>query len=188
MCNTCRTTSVWPCDCSLSQYGNMPICISWNLDIPRSLNSRDSFPRTFENRAQISCRPGPILSLPTISFELHAKMADEIDLEKNKFSPIFGTSEAPWPWPWSWIGQGHTNMHNTCRTTSMPDHVTVASHSTETWPFEFREISTFHKVLTPMIAFLEGHSKIGLRHAVDWVPYYHYQPLLLSSTRKWRSR
>jgi len=28
-------------------------------------------------------------------------------------------------------GQGHTNIHNTCRTTSIPNHVTVASRSTE---------------------------------------------------------
>jgi len=29
----------------------------------------------------MSCSPGPILSPSTISFELHAKMAEEIDLE-----------------------------------------------------------------------------------------------------------
>ena len=47
------------------------------------MNSRDSFPRRkFENLAQTSCRSGPILSLPTISFELHAKMVAEIDLKK----------------------------------------------------------------------------------------------------------
>jgi len=28
-------------------------------------------------------------------------------------------------------GQGHISMHNTCKTTSMPDHVTVASRSME---------------------------------------------------------
>jgi len=31
-------------------------------------------------------------------------------------------------------------------TTSKPEHVTVASRSTEIWPFEFRESSTLHKV------------------------------------------
>jgi len=30
-------------------------------------------------------KPGPILSLPTISFNLHAKMAEEIELEKCNF-------------------------------------------------------------------------------------------------------
>jgi len=28
-------------------------------------------------------------------------------------------------------GQGHTNIHSTCRTTSVPNHVTVSSRSTE---------------------------------------------------------
>ena len=60
-------------------------------------------------------------------------------------------------------------MHNTCRTTSMSDHVTVASHSREIQPFEFREISTFREVGTPVIAFLEENLKIGLK-AVDQVP------------------
>jgi len=64
----------------------MAIWISWNIDILRSLNSRDSFPISkFENRAQLSCRSGAILSLPSISFELHAKTATEIDPEKCNF-------------------------------------------------------------------------------------------------------
>jgi len=44
-----------------------------------------------KNRAQTSCSPGPILSPSTISFELHAKMAEEIDLEKCNFRN-FGSS------------------------------------------------------------------------------------------------
>ena len=48
------------------------------------MNSRDSFPRwKFKNRAPT--RP------PTISFELHAEMAEEIDLEKCTFRN-FGSS------------------------------------------------------------------------------------------------
>ena len=43
-------------------------------------------------------------------------------------------------------GQGHINVRNTCKTTSAPNHVTVASRSTEIWPFEFREISTFGEI------------------------------------------
>ena len=35
------------------------------------------------------------------------------------------------------LGQGHINIHSTCRTTCRPNHVTVALHSTEIWPFEF---------------------------------------------------
>jgi len=50
------------------------------------LNSRDSFPgRKFKNRAPTSCSPGPVLSPPTITFELHAKTVEEIDLEKCTF-------------------------------------------------------------------------------------------------------
>jgi len=43
-------------------------------------------------------------------------------------------------------GQGHINIHSTSRNTSLPNHVTVASRSTEIWPFEFREISTLDEV------------------------------------------
>jgi len=72
-----------PCDCSIMHYRNMAIWISWNINNWRSLNSRDSFPtRKFKNWALISCSPGLILSSSTISFELHAKTTEEIDLEK----------------------------------------------------------------------------------------------------------
>jgi len=43
-------------------------------------------------------------------------------------------------------GQGHTNIHSTYRTTSMPKHVTVASRTTEMRPFDFREIWTNDEV------------------------------------------
>ena len=43
-------------------------------------------------------------------------------------------------------GQGHTNIHSTCRYTSRPNHVTVALHSTEIWPFEFRQILILDEV------------------------------------------
>jgi len=56
------------------------------------LNSRDSFPRwKFKNRAPTSCSPGPILWPLTISFQLHAKMTEEIDLEQCIFRN-FGSS------------------------------------------------------------------------------------------------
>ena len=75
-----------PSDCSVTHYRNMAIWISWNIDIPRSLNSRDSFlKRKFDNRARASCRLGPVLSRSTISFELHAKMVEQIDIEKCNF-------------------------------------------------------------------------------------------------------
>jgi len=66
--------------------------MSWNIDIPWSLNSHDSFPRwKFKNRAPTSCSPGRILWQTTISFELHAEMAEEIDIEKCTFRN-FGSS------------------------------------------------------------------------------------------------
>jgi len=43
-------------------------------------------------------------------------------------------------------GQGHVNTYSTCGTISVPNHVTVVSRSTEIWPFEFHEISTFGEV------------------------------------------
>jgi len=79
-------------DCSLTQYRNMAIWISWKIDILRSLNSRDSFPgRKLKNQAPTSCSPGPILSSSTISFELHTKTAEEINVEKCNFHN-FGSS------------------------------------------------------------------------------------------------
>jgi len=43
-------------------------------------------------------------------------------------------------------GQGHINVRNTYKTANAPNHVTVASRSTEIWPFQFREISTFDEI------------------------------------------
>jgi len=75
-----------PCDCSITHYPNMAVSMSWNNDTRQSLNCPDSFPRRkFKNRAPASCSTGPILWPPTISFELHAKTAEEIDLEKCTF-------------------------------------------------------------------------------------------------------
>jgi len=37
--------------------------------------------KKFQNRAPKRCRPGVVLSPATISFELHAKVAEEIELE-----------------------------------------------------------------------------------------------------------
>jgi len=44
------------------------------------------------------------------------------------------------------LGQGQISIHSTRRTTSMTNHVTVASRITEIWPFEFHEISTLNEV------------------------------------------
>jgi len=73
-------------------------------------------------------------------------MAEEIDLEMCSYGQLsevqmlidlhldFGS------------GQSHINVHNSSRTISLPNHVTVASSTTEIWSFEFREISTFGEV------------------------------------------
>jgi len=111
------------------------------------LNSRDSFPgRKFENLSPTSCRPGTIVSLSTISFDVHVKVAEEINLEMCSYEQLsevqmlcdldldLGSS------------QGHINIYSICRTTRMPNRVTVASRTTEIWPFEFRQISTLDKV------------------------------------------
>jgi len=81
-----------PCDYSVTQYCNVAIWISWNMDTGQSLNSCDSFPRRkLKNRTPTSCSPGTMLWPSTISFELHAKPAEEIDLEKCTFRN-FGSS------------------------------------------------------------------------------------------------
>ena len=63
-----------------------PLEYRQNMDIGRSLNSRDSFPKgNLKNRAPTSCSPGNILSPPTVTFQLHAKTLEEIDLEECTF-------------------------------------------------------------------------------------------------------
>jgi len=109
------------------------------------MNYRDNFPkRKFENQAPTSYRRGPILSPATISFELHATVAEEIDLEMCSYGQLsevqmFRDLDLDLGW-----GQRH-NIHSTCRTTNVQKHVTAASSNSEIWPFEFREISTIDK-------------------------------------------
>jgi len=105
----------------------------------------------FDNRAPIGCRPGPItnllsLSTSTISFELHAKVAEKIDVETCSYGQLSEVQMVHDPDLDFGLGQGHVNIHSTCRTTCTPNHVTVALRSTEIWPFEFPEISTFGEV------------------------------------------
>ena len=111
------------------------------------MNSHDSFPRwKFKNRAPTSCSPGPMLWPPTISFELHAEMAEEINLEMCSYGQL---SEAQMLRDLDFdlgSGQGHVNIHGTCRTTCMLNHVTVVSRTTEIWPFEFRQILILDEV------------------------------------------
>jgi len=110
------------------------------------MSSRDSFPRwKFKNRAQKSCSPGVILSPATISFELHAKVAEEIDLEMCSYGQL---SEVQMVLDLDLgSGQGHINIH------SAQNHVTVVSCSSEIWPFEFREIINIRRSLNSRDSF-----------------------------------
>jgi len=123
----------------------MAIWISWNIDIPRSLNSHDSFSRRkFENRAPTRCRLGPILSLPTISFEFHVKVAEDI-VNCRKFKCYMSLTMT--------LDRIKVTSTYTVHIGLLvcPTMLTVASHTTEIWPFECREISTFGEVWTLVI-------------------------------------
>ena len=106
------------------------------------MNSSDTFPRRkFENRATTGCTSCAIVSLSTISFDVHAKVAEEIDLEMCSYGQL---SEVQMVCNLDLdleSGQGHVNIHSTCRNTCEPNHVTVTSRTTEILPFEFRQIS-----------------------------------------------
>ena len=53
------------------------------------MTSRDSLPgRKFENRTPTSCTSCAIVSLSTISFDVHAKVAEEIDLEMCSYGQL----------------------------------------------------------------------------------------------------
>jgi len=107
------------------------------------MTSRDSIPgRKFENRTPTSCTSCAIVSLSTINyFDVHAKVAEEIDLEMCSYGQL---SEVQMVCNLDLdleSGQGHVNIHSTCRNTCEPNHVTVTSRTTEILPFEFRQIS-----------------------------------------------
>jgi len=87
-----------------------------------------------------------MLSPATISFELHAKVAVETDQEMCSYGQLSEVQMVRDLDLDCGSGQDHINIHSTCATTSTPKHVTVASHSTEIWPFEFCEISTIGEV------------------------------------------
>ena len=87
-----------------------------------------------------------ILSISTISFELHAKVAEEMYLEMCIYGQLPEVQMVRDLDLNLGSGQGHINIHSTCRTTRMPKHVTVASRTSEIRSFEFREISTIGEV------------------------------------------
>ena len=75
-------------------------------------------------------------------------MAEEIDLETYSYGQLSEVQMVRDLDPDLDLGsgQGHINIHSTCRTTCRPNHVTVALHSTEILPFEFRQISILDEV------------------------------------------
>jgi len=73
-------------------------------------------------------------------------MAEEIDLETCSYGQLSEVQMVRILDLDLGSGQGRVIIHSTCRTTGAPNHVTVALRSTEIWPFEFREISTFGEV------------------------------------------
>jgi len=111
------------------------------------LNSRDSFRgRKFENRTPTGCRPRIIVSLSTINFDVHAKMAEEIDLEMYSYEQLPEVQMVCDVDLDLASGQGRVSIHSMHRTTCMLNHVTVAPRITEIWPFEFRKISILDEV------------------------------------------
>jgi len=155
----------YPCDCIFTQYRNM-----WPFECREISTFREVWTvvipfleKKFENRAPTGCRPGPILSMSTVSFEQYAEVEEEIDLETCSYGQLSEVQMVRDLDLDRGSGQGHGNIHSTCRTTCTLNRVTVASRTTKIRPFEFRDISTFGEVWTLVIAFVEGNSKIGLR-------------------------
>jgi len=71
-------------------------------------------------------------------------MAEEIDLEMCTYGQL---SEVQMLRDLDLgSGQGHVNIHSTCRTTYVLNHVTVVSRTTEIWPFEVRQILILNEV------------------------------------------
>ena len=83
---------------------------------------------------------------PTISFELHAEMADEIYLEMCSYGQLSEVQMLRDLDLDVGSGQGDVNIHSACRTTCMLNHVTVVSCTAEIWPFEFRQILILDEV------------------------------------------
>jgi len=67
-------------------------------------------------------------------------MAEEIDVEMcsyGQLSELQMVRDLDLDNGWC---HGHINIYSTCRTSSVPNHVTVASRTTEIRPLEYREL------------------------------------------------
>jgi len=171
MHNTCSSTST----CNHLTVTSRS-WISWNIDIPGGMNCCDSFSRRkFQNRAPTSCSPGPILLSTTISFELHAKTAKEIDLEKYYFRNFRSSVTLTLTLDRVAVtlvcifGRGHINIHTRNQ---------IKIRKNFSWTYGW----------TDTLQFQSGNDlKMRLRWAVLQVPYNHHQPSVLSSTpKRWR--
>ena len=129
--STCRTISMpiaQPCDCSTTQYTNTVIWMSWNIDIRRSLNCRDSFPRRkFKGKSKIGLRQA-VDQVTYYDYQpsvlSSVRKWEEIDLEMCSCGQL---SEGQMLCDLDLgSGQGHISMHNTCCTTSTLNHVNAA--------------------------------------------------------------
>jgi len=62
---------------------------------------------------------------------VHAKVAEEINLEMCSYGQLLEVQMLRDLDLDLGSGQGHVNVHSTCRTTSTPNYVTVASRTTK---------------------------------------------------------
>ena len=74
------------------------------------------------------------------------EMEEEIDLEKCSYGQLSEVQMLRDLDLDLGSGQGHVNVHSTCSTSCMLNHVTVVSRTTEIWPFEFRQILILDEV------------------------------------------
>jgi len=81
-----------------------------------------------------------------MSFELRGKVAEKIDVEVcsyRRLSEVQMLRDLDLDLRWD---QARINIHSTYRTSGVPNHMTVASRSTEIRTFECREKSTVGQV------------------------------------------
>jgi len=70
-------------------------------------------------------------SVTNISFELHVKVAEEINLEMCSYGQLSEVQMLRDLDVDLGSGQGHISIHSTCSSTSLSNRVTVVSSSTE---------------------------------------------------------